>query len=87
MRNKELRDSYQKLILEYYEFDAKERKCILDVINRLEEVKGKEKTDSDLAEKCKSVYQILKGKEPFQEFLRLLKEEKKMGDFCNTTYK
>ena len=79
MRNKELRDSYQKLILEYYEFDAKERKCILDVINRLEEVKGKEKTDSDLAEKCKSVYQILKGKEPFQEFLRLLKEEKKMG--------
>ena len=87
MRNKELRDSYQKLILEYYELDAKERKCILDVINRLEEVKGKEKTDSDLAEKCKSVYQILKGKEPFQEFLRLLKEEKKMGDFCNTTYK
>ena len=87
MMKNELRESYQKLIHEFYEFDAKERKCIFDVINRLEEVRGKEKTDSDLAEKCKSVYQILKGKEPFQEFLRLLKEEKKMGDYCNTTYK
>lgn len=86
MKNKELRDNYQRLLHESYHFDANERKCILEVIDRLEEVLGKERTDNELATKCKAVYQILREKELFKEFVQILRSEKKLGSFSNTTY-
>lgn len=87
MTNKEIKDSLVSSLHESYALTSKERECILDVINRLEEVLGKEKTDAELAEKCKLVYQILRDKDPFRDFLKYLKGEKKFGAFCDTTYK
>lgn len=86
MENKELRYNYQRLLHETYLFTADERMRILEVIGSLEKVLGKERTDDELASKCKAVYQILRKKELFKEFVQILKSEKKLGSFSNTTY-
>ena len=86
MSNQELRNNLQNLLHESYEFSVEDRKLILKVIDDLENVCGKEQTPEDLAEKCKSVYMILRGKAPFKEFVQILKSEKKMGAFSNTLY-
>lgn len=86
MDRKEIKGSFRELLREDFGIDKKERNLILDVIERLEEVKGKEMTDSEFCEKCKSVYQILKGKEAFKDFIGILKEENKVGNFHNTVY-
>lgn len=86
MNNQELRDNYKSLLHESYKFTDKERECICDVIDCLENVHGRTNTENELAEKCKVAYNILKEKGPFKEFVQILKAEKKVGDFNSTTY-
>lgn len=86
MDRKDIKSSFRELLREYFDIDKEDRNLILDVIERLEDVKGKEMTDSEFCKKCKSVYQILKGKEAFKDFIGILKEENKVGDFHNTVY-
>lgn len=86
MDRTEIKSSFRELLHEDFNFDLKDRNLILEVINHLEDVKGKNITDTELAEKCRYVYHILKGKEIFKDFISVLKEEKKVGEYHNTIY-
>ena len=86
MNRKEIKSSFRELLHEDFNFVLKDRNLILEVINHLEDVKGRNITDMELAEKCRYVYHILKGKEGFKDFISILKEEKKVGGYHNTVY-
>lgn len=84
MNREEIKESFRELLREDFGIGEKERRLILEVVEELDEVKGKRKTNEELAEKCKGAYDALKDKEAFKDFIAILKEEKKMGEFCNT---
>lgn len=86
MDRKEIKDNFGEILHQSFNIGCNERKLILEVIDQLENVKGKDKTEKMLADKCRSVYQILRSKDIFRDFIALLKEEKKLGDFSNTSH-
>lgn len=86
MNREDIKDSFRELLHEDFGIGKVERKLILDVIEQLDDVKGKKKTDKELAEKCRAAYETIKDKETFKDFICILKEEKKLGDFHYTVY-
>ena len=86
MNREEIKDGFRELLLEDFGIGEKERKLILDVIEDLDFVKGKDKTDKEIAMKCRAAYQAIKDKEVIKDFIGILKEENKLGDFSNKVY-
>ena len=86
MNRKEIKENFRELLREDFGIGEKERKLILDVIENLDVVKGKDKNDKEIAMKCRAAYQAIKDKEAFRDFIGILKEENKLGDFNNTVY-
>lgn len=86
MNREEIKDSFRELLREDFGIGEKERKLILDVIEDLDFVKGKDKTDKEIVMKCRAAYQAIKDKEVIKDFIGILKEENKLGDFSNTVY-
>lgn len=86
MNREEIKDSFRELLHEDFWIGEKERILILDVIEQLDDIKGKNKTDKELAEKCRVAYEAIKDKEAFKDFIGILKEKNKLGDFHNIVY-
>ena len=86
MKRDEIINNFNEILHQTFGLDGNGRRLILEIIEHLEDVKGKEKTNEELAEKCKLAYQILKDKQAFVEFISILKETNKLGAFANTTY-
>lgn len=86
MNREEIKESFRELLREDFGIGEKERRLILEVVEELDEVKGKKKTNEELAKKCRTAYESIKDKEVFKDFIGILKEENKLGDFSNSVY-
>lgn len=94
MENIEKREDFKRLVYELFKSNPEARKCICNVIDRLDEIKGKENTEPILVEQCKEAYNYMRGiknapardNELIYELVHLLKIENKLPSFTNTAY-
>lgn len=76
-----------KNTLHYYSIPNEQRNAIITIVDNMSKITLHEKTDIDLLKQLKMAYDVLQGNELFKEFVKILKDEKKVAQFGAALYR
>lgn len=73
--------------IHYYSFPNEQRNAIITILDNMSKITLYEETDINLLKQLKTAYDVLQGNEQFKEFVKILKDEKKVAQFGAALYK
>lgn len=80
------KEDFKETIL-YYSFPTEQRNALISIIDNMSKITLNEKIDTNLLKHLKISYDVLQGNELFKDFIRILKDEKKVAQFGPALYK
>ena len=73
--------------LHYYSIPNEQRNALITIIDNMSKITLNEKIDINLLKQLKIAYDVLQGNEMFKDFIKILKDEKKIAQFGSALYK
>ena len=73
--------------LHYYSIPNEQRNALITIIDNMSKITLNEKIDINLLKQLKIAYDVLQGNEMFRDFIKILKDERKIAQFGSALYK